>query len=199
VPLVVFAALTLRAAALTTATAEKARRTALALQLLAPPTPGAWALIGLATILGVVVAASPWLRRPAAAAATLAGFAVGVHLLATLVVLPRFDRAVSARPIGEALARVAGHGVTLVMHGFPDREAIAPLLFYAHRRIPEVRRVRHLRNILLTRRACAIVGANAYARLPPDVRRLPSMPVLASRRRFVLVAAARGGCPDRAR
>lgn len=196
-PLLVLALLSLRPEALAAHAAENAPRWALALEVFAvPTTPGAWAPVLLVAVLAATLAASPWLRRPVAAAVAVGTLCVVLDLVVTLSVLPRFDRGTSARPIGEALARVAEDGVPLVMYGFPDREAIAPLLFYARRRIPEVRRVRRLERILFTRRVCAVVGANAWVRLPHELHRLPSTPVHASRRRFVLVSGVRGGCPE---
>jgi hypothetical protein len=57
-----------------------------------------------------------------------------VHLLTVAIALPAFDRYVTARPIGEALGRVAGEGVSVFTYGFDNREAVSPFMFYAGER-----------------------------------------------------------------
>lgn len=163
----------------------------------------------LAVVLPASVRASTWLaaalaigtallfvggRRARSALGTAVAVAACVtivHLVLTLVVLPRFDPFCSARPLAARLDAAAAGGVPVVTFGFHNREKLSPLLFYTGRRLPEVPDGERLADLLRSGPACALMTPQAYAGLP---RALPGVPVQAGRLRLVVVAGA-GGCP----
>jgi len=118
-----------------------------------------------------------------------------VHLLIAWVTLPAFNPFCSARELGESLARSADGGVRLMSWGFHNREEVSPLMFYANRPLPEIRSRHHLGRILPGERACAVVPAVAYPRLPPPLRALPSEKWHIGGLRLKLVSGTTGSCP----
>jgi 4-amino-4-deoxy-L-arabinose transferase-like glycosyltransferase len=164
----------------------------LRLHLPASPTP--WCVAALVTAVAIGFVRAARARRPALAAVAAAACLMLLQAMTALAVLPAFNRYASARALGERLGAAAREGVPLVMCGFPNREALSPFMFYAGRRIPEVDNDELAR--ILAGRACALVGRQRQTELPPDLRRLPSTPILVGGRRFVLVSGRAGGCPS---
>src|SRR5262249_5880439 len=66
---------------------------------------------------------------------------------------------------------------------------------YANRPLPEIRSRHHLGRILPGERACAVVPAVAYPRLPPPLRALPSEKWHIGGLRLKLVSGTTGSCP----
>jgi len=129
----------------------------------------------------------------AAVAAATSG--VVVHLLTVAIALPAFDRFVSARPIGEALGRVAAAGVTVFTYGFDNREAVSPFMFYARRTFPEISHGDDLEQRLVGGPACALLPAEAYARVAHRLPTLPAVRRTVGTRDLVLLSGSAGGCP----
>ena len=144
--------------------------------------------------LGMAVIAMWGTRRPVAAVA-IATSGVIVHLLTVAIALPAFDRYVTARPIGEALGRVAGEGVSVFTYGFDNREAVSPFMFYARRTLPHASNAHDVERRLVGGRACALVTAEAYDRLAHRVPTLPAVRRAVGPRGLVLVSGSAGGCP----
>src|SRR5262249_25376156 len=89
---------------------------------------------------------------------------VVVHLLLTLIVLPRFDAQTSARAWGVRLGRIATRS-SLVASGFRGSEGLAPYLFYAGRQLPELDAPDALRARIAAAPACIFIRKRDYARL----------------------------------
>jgi 4-amino-4-deoxy-L-arabinose transferase-like glycosyltransferase len=144
--------------------------------------------------LGVAVVLVRRTHRPLAALAA-ATSGVAVHLLTVVIALPAFDRFVSARPIGEALGRVAATGVSVFTYGFDNREAVSPFMFYARRTFPEVASKDELERRLVGGPACALLPAEAYERVARRVPTLPAVRRTLGARGLVLLPGSAGGCP----
>jgi 4-amino-4-deoxy-L-arabinose transferase-like glycosyltransferase len=144
--------------------------------------------------LGVAVVLVRRTHRPLAAVAA-ATSGVAVHLLTVAIALPAFDRFVSARPIGEALGRVADAGVSVFTHGFDNREAVSPFMFYARRTFPEASSKDDLERQLASGPACALLPAEAYERVAHRVPTLPAVRRTLGARGLVLLSGSAGGCP----
>jgi len=144
--------------------------------------------------LGMTVVLVRRTHRPlAAVAAAMSG--VAVHLLTVAIALPAFDRFVSARPIGESLGRVADAGVSVFTHGFDNREAVSPFMFYARRTFPEASSNDDLERRLASGPACALLPAEAYERVAHRVPTLPAVRRTLGARGLVLLSGSAGGCP----
>src|SRR5439155_597485 len=111
-------------------------------------------------------------------------------------VLPQFNLFSSTRPWGEGLGRAARNGVRLVAFGFPEPETLSPFMFYAGQRILAVNPGREVEALLAKGAVCVLVRRDAYARLGPSVRELPSTFGMAGGLCFVLVSACIGECPE---
>jgi len=161
--------------------------------------PGAlgW-IVALVAALGVLVALAQRAGWRGTAAAALGLSATVVHLLVTLVVLPRFDPLASARPLAEALGRAADDGVALLAFGFDNREELSPYLFYGRRPIVETRTKGELEGRLTGARACVLMPARAYSTLPASLRSLAVDDRSVGELHLALVSGTAGGCPDAA-
>jgi hypothetical protein len=176
--------------------ADDAPRGGTVAALLAAAVPGRWAWTAAAVALvGVGVPLARRARRPPLAALAVGVAGLVLHLLVAWVTLPAFNAFASARPVGEALGRVARAGTPVVAYGFDNRERLSALLFYAGHGIVEVRTRKRLAHLLVGRRACAVVAAGARARLPAALQALPASDRLAGRLAVTLVSGSDGGCP----
>jgi len=134
-------------------------------------------------------------RRPAQAAVAAAACATALHLFVVIGVLPQFNLFSSTRPWGEGLGRAARSGVRLVAFGFPEPQALSPFMFYAGQRILALNPGDDVEALLAEGSVCVLVREDAYARLAPSVRELPSTFGTVGGLRFVLVSARVGECP----
>ncbi len=169
----------------------------LARELLQAPTGAAsWGAALFLVLLGLGFLAARRARKPAQAAVAVAACATALHLFIVIGVLPQFDLFSSTRPWGEGLGRAARSGVRLVAFGFPDPQALSPFMFYAGQRILALNPGDDLEALLAEGSVCVLVRGDAYARLAPSVRELPSTSGTVGGLRFVLVSARSGECPQ---
>ncbi len=98
--------------------------------------PPAWAGAAVFAALGVALIVAARRGGWRTVAATMGVQLVAVHLLLTLIVLPRFDPYTSARTWGVRLGRLQSAGAQVVAFGFRGSETLAPFMFYAQRRFP---------------------------------------------------------------
>ena len=119
---------------------------------------------------------------------------IALHLLLTLVVLPRFDPQTSARAWGERLGRIEARGAPLVTFGFRTSEPLTPFMFYARRQFLAL----DARKALLARidaaPACIFIQTKRYRRFTPP---LPGRVVERGRvggLQFLLVESSPGIC-----
>jgi 4-amino-4-deoxy-L-arabinose transferase-like glycosyltransferase len=176
-PVLVLALLSVRAADLTAIAAlpgpiPAAAWVGLLHRLRAPGT--AWLAAAALAGLGVALVRADGDGRVARTAGVLGMYTTAVQVLLALVVLPRLNPLVSARPGAEHLGRLADRGVRLVGYRFANTSALSPVLFYARRRIPDVSTVRALRAELQTGPTCAVMRAGDWADLTAS---LPGTPV----------------------
>ncbi|TMB19906.1 MAG: hypothetical protein E6J59_10525 [Deltaproteobacteria bacterium] len=170
---------------------------ALAGELVQVPTGAAsWEAALLLALLGWGFFAARRARKPAQAAVAAAACATALHIIIVIGVLPQFNLFSSTRPWGEGLGRAARNGVRLVAFGFPKPETLSPFMFYAGQRILAVNPGREVEALLAKGAVCVLVRRDAYARLGPSVRELPSTFGMAGGLRFVLVSARSGECPQ---
>ena len=169
---------------------------ALARELLQAPTGAAsWGAALFLVLLGSGFLAARRARKPAQAAVAVAACATALHLFIVIGVLPQFDLFSSTRPWGEGLGRAARSGVRLAAFGFPEPGVLSPFMFYADQRILAVKPGREVEALLAEGSVCVLVRGDAYARLAPFVRELPSTFGTVGGLRFVLVSARVGECP----
>ena len=165
----------------------------------APPrhlslTASAWLVVPVLAMLGAVVLRASRARNPVRAAASLAAYLTAIHLLLTLIILPKLNPLCTARPWAERLGRVADSGVPVVAFGFPDGTGLSPFMFYARRQFPEISDPGLLAAQLQGRPACALMREQEYAAVAAV---LPGSPVpqgTLNALRFVVVESARGVC-----
>jgi len=169
----------------------------LARELLQAPTGAAsWGAALFLVLLGLGFLAARRARKPAQAAVAVAACATALHLFIVIGALPQFNLFSSTRPWGEGLGRAARSGVRLVAFGFPDPQALSPFMFYAGQRILALNPGDDLEALLAEGSVCVLVRGDAYARLAPSVRELPSTSGTVGGLRFVLVSARSGECPQ---
>jgi len=169
----------------------------LARELLQTPTGVAsWGTASFLTLLGLGLLTAQRAQKPAQAAIAAAACGTVLHLVLVISVLPRLNPFCTTRPWAEGLGRAARNGVRLAAFGFPDREALSPFMFYAHRRIHEVQPTLQLEKLLARGSICVLIRRDAYTRLAPSVRALPSTFGAAGGLYFVLVSARVGECPQ---
>ncbi len=169
----------------------------LARELLQAPTGAAsWGAALLLALLGWGFLAARRARKPAQAAVAAAACATALHLFVVIGALPQFNLFSSTRPWGEGLGRAARNGVRLVAFGFPEPQVLSPFMFYAGQPILALNPGDDLEALLAEGSVCVLVRGDAYARLAPSVRELPSTSGTVGGLRFVLVSARSGECPQ---
>jgi 4-amino-4-deoxy-L-arabinose transferase-like glycosyltransferase len=151
---------------------------------------GPLAAAALVALLGVGFVASQRAGRPLRAAAAAGACALVMHALVVVVVLPAFNRVVSLRPWGEALGRAAECGVFVGAVPSSNQEWVSAFMFYAGRRLPEVRPSARLHDLLKDGPACILMRDDTYRMLPGSLRRHTTSSTGTGRRRFVVVSSS---------
>jgi 4-amino-4-deoxy-L-arabinose transferase-like glycosyltransferase len=131
--------------------------------------PSAWLGAAAFGALGIALLATDRRGRWMPTTVMIAVPTIALHLLLTLVVLPRFDTETSARAWGARLGRIQARGAPLVTFGFPRSEALAPFMFYARRQFRALDGRKKLIARIDAAPACIFIQAKDYARFERSI------------------------------
>jgi len=151
----------------------------------------------LVLLVGIVLARVARGGHPSRTASVLATYLTGIHLLITLVVLPRLNPLASVRVEAERLGLLADRGVSVVVFGSAGNEMLSPILFYARRELVEIEDLATLSSRLRAGPACALIRASHYVALAPTLSGSAVPLGVLPKPRFVIVETAPGLCTGR--
>jgi 4-amino-4-deoxy-L-arabinose transferase-like glycosyltransferase len=155
-----------------------------------------WLLLVGLVLLSLAVAAVSRTRSTVRTAAALGVYLTVLHLLLTLVVLPRFNPLCTARPWAERLARLADRGRSVVAFRFKETEALSPFMFYAGRQFPVIQDAETLVTRLHAGAACVLLQEPDYDALAARLPASPAARGTVGGMRLVLVETSPGLCAD---